>query len=158
MDESWKDIPGYEGAYQVSNLGRVKSRNRILKSRDGDKQGHQIVRLSTHKRNEPYVHYLVLLAFVGERPPGLVCCHGDGDPKNNRLDNLRYDTQTNNNIDRLKSNRKMNPNSLSLNQVKEIRKLIQQSEMTHRAIAEKFEVSANCIWKINSGRTYSWLK
>ncbi len=44
------------------------------------------------KAKNRMVHHLILEAFVGPRPPGLVSCHGDGDPANNRLSNLRWDT------------------------------------------------------------------
>jgi hypothetical protein len=52
--------------------------------------GHQVVNLHRDGQKVPrYVHHLVLEAFVGPRPEGLVCCHWDGDPGNNRLENLR---------------------------------------------------------------------
>ncbi|RUU22663.1 HNH endonuclease [Mesorhizobium sp. M7A.F.Ca.AU.002.06.1.1] len=48
-----------------------------------------------------YVHLLVLEAFVGPRPDGLEGCHNDGNPDNNRLDNLRWDTPESNQADRI---------------------------------------------------------
>jgi hypothetical protein len=49
-----------------------------------------------------YTHRLVLLAFVGPCPEGLEGCHNDGDPSNNRLDNLRWDTRESNMADQIK--------------------------------------------------------
>lgn len=46
------------------------------------------------------VHLYVLETFVGPRPEGMQACHGDGDPANNRLSNLRWDTCSNNNLDK----------------------------------------------------------
>ncbi len=48
------------------------------------------------------VHWVVMLAFVGPCPKGLIVCHNDGDKTNNRLSNLRYDTQRSNALDRTK--------------------------------------------------------
>lgn len=51
------------------------------------------------------VHVLVLEEFVGLCPPGMESCHGDGDTQNNWLTNLRWDTPTNNNADKIKHGR-----------------------------------------------------
>ncbi len=48
------------------------------------------------------VHRLVLEAFISSCPKGMQCCHNDGDSKNNKLENLRWDTPRNNQLDRLK--------------------------------------------------------
>lgn len=52
------------------------------------------------RRRNFYVHELVLLAFHGPRPAGFEGCHGDGDSKNNRASNLRWDTPAMNIADR----------------------------------------------------------
>ena len=49
-----------------------------------------------------YVHHLALEAFVGPRPPGLICCHNDGDSLNNRVGNVRWDTYQSNSEDMLR--------------------------------------------------------
>jgi hypothetical protein len=49
------------------------------------------------------VHQLVLEAFVGPKPEGFECCHADDDPTNNRLENLRWDTQCANAADRIRN-------------------------------------------------------
>ncbi len=111
MTEKWLPIPEYEGYYSVSNQGQVRSvdrvttagsrwRGRVLKSAP-DKDGHLRVVLSRgNKQKNFFVHYLVMLAFVGSRPSFDVdICHFDGDPTNNYLENLRYDTKTANRKD-----------------------------------------------------------
>lgn len=115
MIEEWKDIPGYEGMYAVSNLGRVKSLPRTtekgrkwaggLMTGSPNKNGHLQVGLYKNKRTKyPSIHSLVMIAFVGPRQsPEIDICHWDGDPANNRLDNLRYDTKTANRLDDIRN-------------------------------------------------------
>lgn len=107
--ELWKPIVGYEGLYEVSNKGRVKSLGRPAPSKMTsalyqyqprvmrptlDEQGRPRVQLSAgdHQRRMVFVHKLVLTAFVGPRPAGLMCCHYNDDSTDNRLANLRWDT------------------------------------------------------------------
>lgn len=56
------------------------------------------------------VHALVLEAFIGPRPSGMVCCHNDGDPLNNSVDNLRWDTQASNILDIVKHGNHLHAN------------------------------------------------
>lgn len=103
--ESWLPIPGYEGCYEVSNLGRVRSlpRNttfgRIL-AQDILHAGHRRVTLYRDgRRSRIFVHRLVLLAFVGPCPEGMECRHLNGDSADNRLANLTYGTRSENTLD-----------------------------------------------------------
>lgn len=112
LNERWLPIPGYEGFYSVSDYGRVRSEARRIVPRDGMPSymlrgkilkpsayasGHVRVSLSRNSRiRSVTVHSLVLLAFVGARPQGADICHGDGNPLNNQLCNLRYDTRAEN--------------------------------------------------------------
>jgi hypothetical protein len=110
-NEQWRPVLNYEGHYEVSDLGRVRSiarviphkwsgsrtvPTRILISHTGTTRRHRypVVDLRTpdHKRHTLKVHRLVLEAFIGPRPDGYVCCHANDDPADNRLDNLRWDT------------------------------------------------------------------
>lgn len=113
--EEWRAISGAEGQYEVSNLGRVRSldrietrsngvqyhrRGRILKPFKGDAYGHKVV--SIGKRGRRYIHVLVLEAFVGPRPSAAhEACHNDGNAQNNAAVNLRWDTASSNQRDRL---------------------------------------------------------
>jgi len=96
--EIWKDIPNYEGMYQVSNLGRVKSlkfeKERILKPTP-DKDGYYNVSLyegGEVKTNK--IHRLVMLAFFGESD--LEVNHINGIKADNRFENLEYCTPSEN--------------------------------------------------------------
>jgi len=117
--ETWKPIPGFEGKYEVSDLGRVKSlprtiqrgghnyriRGQILKQTP-DKAGRLLVGLypgSVRRGKLHFVHRLVLEAFVGPRPEGMVCCHHNDVSTDNRLCNLRWDTMSANNYDKVRN-------------------------------------------------------
>ena len=92
MHEIWKDIPGYDGVYQVSSLGRVKS-NRFNKERlltpSPHKDGYLKVGLSKDKKLRSFtIHKLVMLTFVGDSE--LPIDHINFIKTDNRLLNLRY--------------------------------------------------------------------
>lgn len=105
MQEVWKTVVGYEGRYQVSSFGRVKGPRRILRQQK-QPSGHLRVRLydGSSQKNPPLVsvHRLVLEAFVGPCPEGTEGCHNDGDPGNNRVENLRWATRQENQQDKSK--------------------------------------------------------
>ena len=94
--ERWRPVAGGEG-YEVSDFGRVKSLRwtppRILKPGPSN-YGHLSVVLGP--RNTRMVHQLVLIAFVGPRPPKMEVRHLDGNPANNRLENLCWGTRSDN--------------------------------------------------------------
>ena len=106
--EIWKDIPGYEGKYQVSNLGNVKSlkdkygnyREKILKIRK-NKGNYLIVDLRKNgKQKTCLVHRLVAETFIPKIEGKEFVDHIDGDPSNNVYTNLRWCTiAENNNFD-----------------------------------------------------------
>ena len=94
IQETWKDIPGYEGLYQASNLGRIRSfkRNniRILKpGKNRDGSGYYIVKLYLNSvRKNVSVHRLLWTAFNGLIPEGLQINHLNENKADNRLENL----------------------------------------------------------------------
>lgn len=102
--EEFRAIPGYEGFYEVSNFGEVKrvDTQRVLKGKI-TRYGYREVALCREgKARHLKVHRLVMLAFKGVPPENHEVCHNDGDKLNNRLENLRYDTHSNNAKDRVK--------------------------------------------------------
>ena len=116
--EQWKPVPGYEGVYDVSDHGRVRSLDRTIIYADGRKtrtrgkelkphvmkSGHSTVMLQHAGRTQRFlVHRLVLLAFVGPCPDGMEACHWNDMPSDNRLKNLRWAPRSENNHDRVRN-------------------------------------------------------
>lgn len=120
MSEIWKEIPGYGSHYEASSLGRIRVRPRVVirpHSKTGEPKEFSYPgrELSLNKSTGGYMkvtvvfcgktvsinsHILVAEAFHGVRPHGLVVCHCNGIPYDNRPENLRWDTQLENNRDR----------------------------------------------------------
>ena len=108
--EVWKDVDGYQGLYQVSNFGRVKSLNynktgkeKILKHdlvvihhKNRDYIQHQIILHKNGKRKHFLIHRLVYQTFIGEIPNGYQIDHRDNNPQNNKLENLQLLTRSEN--------------------------------------------------------------
>lgn len=115
--ETWLPVVGWEGLYEVSDLGRVRSLDRFVASRDGSRKPHKgriltgsinrstgyrtatLVDASSGRRHYALIHRLVLEAFVGPCPDGMECCHSDLDRSNEALSNLRWDTRSANTLD-----------------------------------------------------------
>jgi hypothetical protein len=96
MMEEWRWVSGYEGIYEVSTEGRVRSHHkspRILKP--NTTSNYASVTLYRPGRIQTWrVHRLVLETFVGPPPEGTEGCHNNGDKWDNRVENLRWDTHT----------------------------------------------------------------
>lgn len=121
-DERWLPIPGFEGYYEVSDHGRVRSLDRRVTGpvRQGQRRSHKGKVLRDGPLNQPegrpgehrvvtlcvdgvrrqrLVHALVMLAFAGPRPAEMQICHLNGDGTDNRLSNLRYGSASDNTLD-----------------------------------------------------------
>jgi hypothetical protein len=110
--EQWRPIAAFEGHYEASNLGRIRSVKRStphIMSPVVTDRGYVNVMICMYGKYRPYgVHRLVLLAFCGEPPEGYHACHYNGDPTDNRLENLRWDTPVGNAEDMRRHNRHRN--------------------------------------------------
>lgn len=147
--ERWRDVPGYEGRYRVSDQGRVKSirrfRKLVLKWR---RMGAY---LGVGLRGKGfYIHRLVLLAFVGPLPEDKdEANHKNGVKSDNWLENLEYVTRRENSLHAYRTgliSRRGELNGrakLSNNDVRFIRKL--KGKEDHRAIAIRFGVDESTI-------------
>ncbi len=125
--EIWKPVAGYEGLYEVSDLGRVRSLDRLVVEKSGKRRpvkGRILrpgVSRSSGRRSVALrprgpaptrrVYELVLEAFVGPRPPGMVACHNNGDAGDDRLANLRWDSWSENHRDTVRHGRNAHANT-----------------------------------------------
>lgn len=168
--ELWRDIPEYEGFYQVSDDGRVrrlwqvlpsvfasgvrKHRNYLKPGRNN--QGRLQVALSKNGEVTRFqVHRLVLLAFTGPCPDGMESCHNDGDHTNNRIINLRWDTRYGNRADAIRHGTQPRGETsakakLTEQDVRDIR----ASSESERAMARKYGVSQVAVHYIRTRRTW----
>lgn len=122
--ERWRDVVGYEGYYEVSDLGRVRSLPRLAAGSSGSwrrlpgrilrpginpRTGRRVVNLRGDGMKRTHTVYrLVLTAFVGPAPVGMEACHNDGDCVNDVLSNLRWDTSSGNSYDIVRHGRHNN--------------------------------------------------
>lgn len=116
--ELWRPVVGFEDAYEVSNCGGVRSLDRVRRVAGGHErrvygqplklyprsQGHYL-EVGLGRGTRRYVHILVLEAFVGLRPPGLMGLHEDDDKLNNRVGNLRWGDRSDNQLDMVRNGR-----------------------------------------------------
>lgn len=169
-EEVWKDIPGYEGRYQVSNLGRVRSlpRTSVQKSKAGNLHEHRIpgrilkprkkacghTQVHINGKNRA-VHRLVALTFLGPAPAGMEVCHNNSRPDDNRLSNLRYDTRHANRVDMIFVGNQ-GRQKLKTTDVLNIRSQLTEGRSV-RSIAESYGVSYTCVWGIKKGVTFRCL-
>lgn len=157
MTEDWRDIPGYEGTYQISNLGRI--RKIMVRKSHLDSRGRPRMILSKGGKTKNFpVSVLVALAFKGPRPSGTYVCHNDGDCTNNSADNLRYDTPKANSEDRAKHGRtvrgeKHSTSKLTESDVMEIRRLLDAGE-SQVTVSKRYGVSQSLVSSI--GRREIW--
>lgn len=160
MEERWLPVERHPD-YEVSDLGRVRSWKNgkwgrkaaprlLMQSLSAN--GYLRVNLDATVR---LTHHLVLEAFVGSRPEGTECAHGNGDPLDNHLSNLRWATPRENGADNalhgvLKGAR--HPNcKLTEEAVREIRR----SPMRNKELAAKFGVSHGSISRVRAGKGWT---
>ncbi|WP_448677289.1 NUMOD4 motif-containing HNH endonuclease [Delftia acidovorans] len=172
MTEQWKPIAGYEGFYEISTLGRVRSLPRIDsigRARKGRMKATPIDRTSTGYRfarlskdgiaKKLVVHVLVLETFVGPRPsPAMEACHGDGDRANPVLSNLRWDTAKGNAADKRRHGTNMEgekaPVAVLTNAM--VRQIL-DSQLSSLKLAPLLGVASSTVRAVRLGQNWSHL-
>jgi hypothetical protein len=175
MDEIWKDIINYEGLYQISNYGRVKSlakirksskvsyssKERLLSLTKNNGNGYLICCLcdGMTKKNH-YFHRLVARHFIN-KPEGCdVVNHIDANRKNNKVENLEWVTTKENIHHTIKLGRKTDigvnsPNThLVENDVIEIYKLAISGKVRQYDIGAKFNITQSAVSCIKMRKTH----
>lgn len=167
--ETFKAIPGFEDRYEVSDMGNVRRLNKtkrypalgLLKPRS-HVDGYLFVSFDVDGKQHHFtIHRLVMLAFVGSRPDGMVVNHKSGDKSDNRLCNLEYVTHKQNSQHSIitlgkhcganKGERRAA--KLTPDQVQQIRNL-HKAGIKRRVIAKQFGVTEGNISSILVGRTW----
>jgi hypothetical protein len=164
-----RDLP-YQG-YSVSTDGKVYScrsnGGKLLDSchelkPDEIKGGYLRVRIRTSDATYDafQVSHLILETFVGARPNGCVACHWDGNPKNNSLDNLRWDTRTANEDDKKRHGTHQtgsgNPAAkLNEEQVLELRQMYESGNFSTYKLSDIFGISRPVVCKIVKGELWT---
>lgn len=166
--EEWRDIPGWP--HQVSNLGRVRRTapgngtfaGRILAGADKGKGYRNVLLCASSRRVFRMVHQLVCEAFHGPRPSPLhEVAHNDGNPSNNRADNLRWDTRAGNQRDKLlhgthARGEKSVKAKLTEADVHEIRRL-RADGLSLWTIARRFNINGETVRQIEHRTRWGWL-
>ena len=175
--ENWLPVVGYDGHYEVSDLGSVRSLDRTINGSMGrlvnihgktlSKQkhpcGYRTVNLSVGGvLKTRLIHHLVLEAFCCSRPTGMECRHLDGDKTNNAFDNLRWGTSKENLEDCVRHGNffvgeKTSRAKLNRESVRAIRFLIKNTNITQKKIAQAYGVFITTIYNIKSRKTWGWL-
>ncbi|MCV7358519.1 NUMOD4 motif-containing HNH endonuclease [Mycolicibacterium fluoranthenivorans] len=98
--EQWRVVPSHP-EYEVSDRGRVRSATSGAPIPQHLKSQRGYPSVSVPRGKTPYVHAMVLEAFIGPRPSGAVTRHINDDPRDNRLENLTWGTHSENALDRV---------------------------------------------------------
>lgn len=173
VTEEWRTVPGLT-AYEVSSLGRVRrclsghstTVGRILTG-SCDKDGYLEVHLSQKgRKSKRKVHRLVLEAFVGPKPKGLVTRHLNGVRTDNRLSNLCYGTPKENTEDmerhgtsrgRFVAGERHRKSVLTGPEVKAIR-VARQNGYTYASISKIYNIARETVAQVVRGETWKHVK
>ena len=178
---TWKAVVGFEGIYEVSDTGLVRSLDRVSEYRRIDQySGRELVIRRKHKgrllrpgpnhsghlsvvlgraHGTKAVHLLVLEAFVGPCPEGHECLHWNDVAWDNRLKNLRWGTRSENLADSIRNGRyrlgERHPGTnLRNSDIPEIRKMVSDGGRKVAEIAASFGVTEAVIRQIRDGKTW----
>lgn len=176
IKEEWRPIKGYEGFYEVSNLGRVRSLDREIVRNDERKQFYHGITLKNiitkigyaavflcknNKYTLSHIHRVVATAFIPNPQSLPQVNHIDGNKQNNHVDNLEWCTAKQNTIHAfntglIKSGAKHHASKLTFEQVQKIRNEYIPYDRLHGGVAlsKKYGVSPETINKIIHNKTY----
>lgn len=176
--EIWKPVPNFEGYFEVSNQGRVRTVERKVRfvskrgceswrvkarkiiSQQLINSGYMVVHLQKDGvRHAKTVHSVVAMAFLGERPCGLDVCHNNGVKTDNRSVNIRYDTRRNNHADKVlhgtvyagATQAKITAKDAAI-----IRKIANDNLMGKKELAAMYGVTSETIRRVLKNETWKY--
>lgn len=169
--EEWRPVPGFEGRYEVSDAGRVRSLDRMCVGRDGRSELHRGRVLKPQRLKNGYfevslmapgqkrhwtVHSVVAAAFLGPRPTGHDVLHRDGNRGNNTASNLTYGTRSDNLRDCYSYGGRKGNGKLFRDDVLEIKRRLAAGDSCG-AIAKDYGVNSAAIYHIRNGTAFSYI-
>lgn len=177
IDSEWRPVVGYEDAYLVSDLGAVRSVDRLelmtgrhpspyYRKRKGKvlqpntSTGYAMVSLyKDGEQRQELVHRIVGKAFLPNPNNLPEINHLDEDKLNNTLLNLEWQTSQGNSLHSCHktTGSKCGTSKLTERNVHDIVYMLEESHMTLKQIGEQFGVTAGCIFRIKTGDNWSWL-
>lgn len=178
MKELWKPVKDFEGIYEVSNLGNVRSLDRVIITKNKgvknikgkvlsrntpNSSGYLVVDLRGPYNKCEYIHRLVGTAFVSGYDEGKVINHIDGNKLNNNASNIEWVYQFENHahsyeIGLSKIGEDSGNAKLKNSEVLEIFDLIDDSNLTNQEIGDIFNVTRTCIYDIRVGKVWTHLR
>lgn len=160
--EEWRPIDGFPD-YDVSNLGRVRSRargrrQRVLSAKPNNMGYPQVSLCRPGEYKKRLVHHLVLEAFVGPRPLKHEGAHGDGDRANNDLRNLRWATSAENSADMIRhGTSQAGERNWNAKLTSEQADYVRRSQKSSPSLAIELGVRKQAIINIRSGNSWKHL-
>ncbi len=169
ITEEWRTVPDYEGLYEVSNIGRIRSLNynrsgqpKIMSHKGGQRySGVKLSRCGIIYRC--LIHVQVAAAFIGPKPEGMQVNHKNGNGYDNRVENLEYVTPSENSLHAFRLGLRKPTHGtingmckLTPDNVREIRDLLLQG-LTHQKIAARFNLARQTIGDIACKRRWASL-
>lgn len=175
--EIWKPVVGWEGLYEVSNLGRVRSVARVVIRSNGwplpvrekilvgavSHGGYKTVILSRGNASATFqVHTLVADAFHGPRPVGAQIRHLDGKKANNSSDNIRYGTSQENHQDKILHGtvalgERNGKSKLTAAIVLELRQRYAAGDISYKKLGDEYGIPERTVAGAVGGDTWRWL-
>ncbi len=169
---NWKPIPDYEGFYEVSDDGQVRSVDRIIITKAGvkrkqegkllsqakDKDGYPKVQLNKEGKGKTWlIHKLVSLAFLENTDSKPCVNHKNGVKTDNNVSNLEWATVKENTIHMYEKLNTGRTQKLTASNIREIKKLLSEGKMSGAAIAREFGVDRSQIYRIKSGHIWGYI-
>lgn len=174
MQEVWKDIKGYEGLYQISNLGRVKSLQKIVNQRRRSCYTKEKILkpnvlwtnylyVNLYKNKKPkhcLIHKMIAIAFIPNPMNKPFVNHIDGNKQNNSIDNLEWVTSSENNLHAIRNSlRKYETQKKKIKQIKNGIVIAKYNSLTeaHNITGIRIgAISAVLTKRIKSSGGYEW--
>ena len=173
--ERWLPVPDWEGLYDVSDLGRVRSYPRmtvtgmhgggmlqaVLRGKPGYQYPHVTLARRGTKKSVP-VHKLVMLAFGPPQPPGMEVCHKNGNALDPRIGNLKWGTHRENGRDMIQHGRARGAPSgeanakakLTADLVRQLRAEYAAGGCTERDLAQRSGVNVSTLHRMLTRQTW----